>query len=514
MKLSGEQLLELKRNNPQLFNEVMRRLDGEAERNKTPPWQEALAYHQRGFVNSKAKRRVALCSRRAGKSHVIAVWLLLGGLESPNSLSVYVAQSRALARKILWSALQQLDREFDIGLHFGEIDSQLTITMPNGHQIWLAGCKDAGEIDKFRGPYYKRVVIDEAQSYGPWLKELVDEVFEPALLDLNGDIALTGTPCPIPAGLFYEASTGDGPIEKWETHSWTCINNPYIQRRTDDVTEEMLEDPNHQNPGAIEYLEKKLKDNNWTEDHPTYMREWRGMWIKDVGALVYPYDSRKNSYWKLPVDDEDNEWRTAIGLDVGYEDSTAWVIAKYRMDLPTIYIYEVHKEDKTIPSYVAMRTKAFMEQYNTNEVVIDAGGLGKGYQMEMAERYGVFAENAEKNKKRAFQESIKGELISGNIKYHPQRCSALLDEMSVLQWDETKEKESESFDNHCCDAMLYVYRSIINWYRPNVEYRPLTREEKLLKESSEHKKRTADRIKKRLRKKYKKGMWARDIAGY
>jgi len=512
MKLSVEQLMALRTEDPRLFNEMMRRMEQDAEAKRTPPWVDALAYHQKQFVNSKAKRRVALCSRRAGKSHVIAVWLLLGGLEAPHAESVYVAQSRALARKILWSALQQLDREFDIGLHFGEIDSQLTVTMPNGHKIWLAGCKDAGEIDKFRGPYYKRVVIDEAQSYGPWLKELVDEVFEPALLDLNGDIALTGTPCPIPAGLFYEASTGDGPIEQWDTHSWTCINNPYIQRRVEDVTEEMLDDPNHQNPGAVEYLDKKLKDNNWTEEHPTYMREWLGLWIKDIGALVYPYDSKKNSFWQLPA--VDGQWRTAIGIDVGFEDSTAWVVAKYRHDLPAIYIWSVIKENKTIPSYVAMKTKALMKEHDTTEVVIDAGGLGKGYQMEMADRYGVFADNAEKTKKRAFQESIKGELLSGNLKFHPHQAGALLDEMSVLQWNEKKDKESDAFDNHCCDSMLYVYRSIINWYRPNVEHRPLTHEELLIKQASEHKQRTAERIKKRLRKKDKKRAWARDIAGY
>lgn len=511
MKLSKSELLNLRSQNPALFLELMRRAEAEAQAKQVPPWVEALSYHQRQFISSAAKRRVALCSRRAGKSHVIAVWLLLGGMEAPNAESVYVAQSRALARKIIWSALQQIDREFNIGLHFGEVDSQLTVTLPNGHKIWCAGCKDAGEIDKFRGPYYKRVVIDEAQSYGPWLKELVDEVFEPALLDLNGDLALTGTPCPIPAGLFYEASTGDGPVEKWDTHSWTCVQNPYIQRASDEVTSEMLEDPDHKNPGAVEYLEKKLKDNNWSEEHPTFMREWLGLWIKDVGALVYPYDSKKNVYWNLPA--MDGEWRTAIGIDVGFHDSTAWVIAKYRTDLPAIYICDVIKENKTIPSYVAIRTQQLMAEYDTRECVIDSGGLGKGYQMEMAERYGVFADNAEKTKKRAFQESVKGELLSGNIKFHPQKAQALLDEMRVLQWNEKKDKESDAFDNHCCDALLYVYRSIINWYRPGVESKQLSKEELLQQQASSHKLKTAERIKSKLRKGRKSKSWAYDIAG-
>ena len=76
-----------------------------------------------------------------------------------------------------------------MGMEF--LENQLTVKLPNGSQIILGGCQDPGEVDKFRGPAYSRVIIDEAQSIKTSILEtLVNDVLEAALLDHDGELWL------------------------------------------------------------------------------------------------------------------------------------------------------------------------------------------------------------------------------------------------------------------------------------------------------------------------------------
>jgi hypothetical protein len=181
-----------------------------------PAWLAALFPQQRAFVEDPSEKKAAVCSRRTGKTEGVAAWFLQAAYASPGSLSVYIALTRNNARLILWNTLKGIDGRYRLGLWFREIDGQLMVQLPNKHRIWLAGCDNASEVDKFRGVRgesvggIRRAAIDKAQAFGPYLRTLVDDVLEPALLDQRGELALCGTPGPIPAGLFYAATTGDG----------------------------------------------------------------------------------------------------------------------------------------------------------------------------------------------------------------------------------------------------------------------------------------------------------------
>jgi len=398
---------------------------------------------QRRMVESQAQRLAVCCSRRSGKSQGIARWLYQGGLSDPGGLSVYVGRTKGLARMVCFSAYEEMRSRWGLEFASREVDGQLMVELPNRHTIWLAGCKNAAEAGKFRGPKYRRFAWDEAQLAGTWLESVIEEDIDPALLDKRGELLLSGTPAPVPEGYFYEASTA---LLGWERHHWTCRENPHLI----DVEG---------------YLRAKLRRLGWTEDHPSFQREWLGLWVLDHDALVFRWDAGRNrgsppSGYKL---------RTCIGVDLGGTGTCAWSVLQNPVGLPEVYCVHVESHDAQGPSAVVARTEAILRNYPGAAVVVDAGGLGGAYVLEMRERYGLPAEPAEKSQRRAAIEVLRGDLASGTFCANPHQVGALLDEWSVLQWDEKRQNFDDRFPDHLSDATMYAHRKLRPAYRAKPE---------------------------------------------
>jgi hypothetical protein len=400
------------------------------------------------FVRDKRKRKAALCTRRAGKSFALLVCFIIGALEDPDGLSVFIARSKGDARRILEPAVFELRARTGLELPFYERDGQLMLGLPNRHALWLAGCKDQSEIGKFRGAGkgFKRAAVDEAQEFpDDLLRKLILGALEPALLDKKGELYVTGTPGPVPVGLFYEITTGDGGAE-WPTHNWTIHDNPHI---TDAQAE----------------LDAYLKRYALSPDAPVFIREWLGRWVHDPSALVYPYLGERNACSLADIPTEGVQW--CLGIDLGSTAATAFVLGCVVPGGAHVWIKSATTHENWIPSRIAAEVERYRQAIPGLRVVIDEGGLGRGYAEEMRQRYGIPCEAAEKSKKRAFQEIVAGELKSATIKIEPFGCRKLLDEMSILQWlPDRSEEDSERFANHACDAMLYCVRALRNSYRP------------------------------------------------
>lgn len=495
-QLTGKDLRKLREVDRELYDEIVRKMEATRDKRKTPPYVQGLFGPQREFFEDDSKKKAALCSRRAGKTEAVAAWLLEGARDCPGGSSVYIALSRNNCRMILWKTLREIDKRYNVGLRFKERDNQIIVITPNDHEIWLAGCKDSVEIEKFRGMKFRRAAIDEGASYGEFIRQLVEDVLEPALIDLNGEICIIGTPGVSPTGYFFEITTGAGKgagtAAKWSTHSWTIKQNPYIQlndvhhsRRADEV--KSAEEYDYRNSRATAYLERKLKENRWTPDNPTYRREWLGEWVLDGSAIVFPYNDHINacSIADMPGSDEDR-WVTGIGVDVGYNDPSAFTVARYRPGHPELYFIHAEKHEGMIPSKVAAHIVRLKEKYGASVIVMDTGGIGKGYAEECKARYSVNVQAAEKHKKLAFIEFMRGDLMNGNIKADPSACSELILEWQNLVWHETKPEPDPRFDDHLCDSALYLYRMLVARYRPRLNEQELTPEERVNKVERDH----------------------------
>lgn len=432
---------------------------------------------QTEFFESAGKKKLARCSRRAGKTHLAAVGLVLAAISRPGVMVPYITLSIKNARRILWGTLREIERDWAIGMEFKE--NALTVTLTNGSTIVLGGCQDFEEIEKFRGPKYSLAVIDEAQSMRTSiLQKLVEDVIEPATLDFNGEIWMFATPAANASGYFYEADQSDH--SSWEQHHWTLLENPHL-------------------PGALEWLERRKEENNWSDDDPVYRREYCGEWVRDEDALVYAFSRQKNL-----VEDIPSEMDFVLGVDLGFVDSTAFVVIGWSPDEPEAYVVHVEKHEGFTATDIGRRILQLNDRFGFLRIVADTGGLGKMIVQELNRRHGLAIEAAEKAQKLGHIELLNSDLRNERLLiWDTDETEELVDELELLEWDPLERLknrwiERSDCENHAADAMLYAWREALHWLhrKPPRLLEPGTEEyfERLEDEMEEEATRQADAL--------------------
>lgn len=411
----------------------------------------ASALHplQRAFACDPVKRIAAKCGRRSGKSHGVAGRYLLTAVSNPNEVSVFIAISAARANEILGRAFRQLDRTIDLdslGMRPRAVTKvgQLYYQFPNGHRIWVAGCKNRADSEKFRGDPLCGAGVDESDSLRGHLEYLATECLEPALMDFDGWIALVGTPGVTPVGYFHDITTGLGKPKKWKTYEWTVLDNPFVR------------DPEG-------WLRRRREELGLDEDAPSYQREWLGRWVLDLESLCYPYDPARNRVWGPLEDVVSGEWKFVLGVDLGVVDSSAFVVCAYRQWDPVIHVIESTAMAGLAPSVAAVRVMQYKQRYPGIRIVADTGGQGKAYVQEWSVRYGIGVTPAIKVDRRGQIALVGGLLRTNSIILHEPDAGSLAAQWQMLPWNVKRDGHDESYEDHESDAARYAILSI----RPN-----------------------------------------------
>lgn len=423
-----------------VIEELIRRKEQKAKFS----FEELLFGKQREFVESPAKRKVAVCSRRAGKTHAIVVLCIITALKHDDCHIPYITRTRAQAKRNVWGVFKALDKKYNLKLKFN--NNELTVYFPNGSMVFLTGADDEAAIETMRGDKYPLAVIDEAQSFKPYIKTLIEDILEPALMDYDGVLVLTGTPNASCMGYFYNADHQkvmeyeDGEQEdysEWESFHWTVLDNPFIPEKR-----------------KLTFLERKKR----SIPASTYAREYEGRWVRDESGLVFRLNPHINiiSGWTPIAGDE---WEYTLGMDFGYNDSTAFTVFAYNEKKGQTVLVESFKKRELIPSACAVIVQALAQKYDFTRMVGDTGGLGKGYVEEMRQTYGLPIDVAAKADKRGNIELINGAFRSGTLLIDRARNRELLNEIALLQWDDERLMPDPRYEDHLCDAMLYGWRA-------------------------------------------------------
>lgn len=409
---------------------------------------------QLAFVEDPARFKAADCSRRAGKTVGIAADLIDTARNHPDMACLYITLSRLNAKRILWRDLLAINRDYNMGGRPHE--TELTLTMPNGHIIYLSGAKDKSEVEKYRGFPLKKVYIDEAQAFRPYIQELVDDVLAKALYDYNGSLALTGTPPPIPVGFFHDCVHSNA----WSRHSWTMFQNPHLKLKSGrDPMELVLEDCQRMGVSI---------------DDPRIQRECFGKWTVDLSSLVFKYDEARNDYAGLP---SALKWSYVIGVDVGYDDADAISVLGWRDQVPESFLVEEDIARKQGITELSHKLDRLIKKYDPVSVVLDTGGLGKKIAEEMRKRYSLPIKAAEKSRKFEYIELLNDAMRTG--RFFAKKDSTFAMDCRLVEWDRAKSTGdklvvSDAFHSDATDSVLYAWRESLAWLEQPEKVKPKT----------------------------------------
>jgi hypothetical protein len=404
---------------------------------------------QNAFVLDNAKAITACCTRRAGKSTGLAHRFFRTMLKHPGCKVVYCSLTRDSAENIMWNILDEEQRRF--GLKAEMIVSKLLVRLPNGSALRLYGADMKDFIPRLKGGKYAGVAIDEAQDFGNHLSKLVEDVFEPALIDYtDGWIALTGTPGPVLSGYFFE--TSEERKHGFSNHKWTLYSNPYLS-----------------NPR--EFVNKKMKEKGWDETNPTYLREYCAQWVYDASALVLHYSPSLNHFDQLPS--SRYPWSYVLGIDIGHDDADAFSVIAFNKGEKAAYLIEEQVIPKQGITALAECIDRFEANYALDKIVMDYGGLGKKISVDFQDRFKQPVVAAEKSRKNEYLALLNDAM---RIKrFFARQDSVFASDCNRLQWDWDKSTPdklviSDKFHSDIIDSTLYAFRESLHWlFEPEPE---------------------------------------------
>lgn len=398
---------------------------------------------QLAFINENAPLASALCPRRAGKSFAIGLKLYKKAYDFPGSTVLYISLTKESAKRIMWrDVILEIAREY--GIEIVERQSVLEVDLPNGSMIKLAGADSSvKEKDKFLGGKYPYVCIDEAGSFTQNLADMIYEYLEPAVSDYDGSIDLVGTPTVFWQGFFCKVT--EGREAGWVNHQWNTLDNPFMrekwQKRLDLLKER---DPR-------------------VEETPRYQRMYLAMWVKDMENLIYKYQVDRNLIDQLPDGEIDGQ---VLGMDLGYNDATAYNLSRYYFHDETLYFIKSFKKAGQIIDDVVKTMRQFIKDYDIHTIVID--NASKQVVETLKARftlYDVAIYAADKRDKIEYIGFMNSDFIMGKIKLLNGATDDYALELGNLIKDPNNLKtvEHPSCDNHLCDAGLYNWRYARNY---------------------------------------------------
>lgn len=371
------------------------------------------------YADRHASRRVVDCSRRSGKSHLIAVELIDYATSTERVNQLYLTQASTDARDILWRTLLELNENYSLGGHSN--GTLLEMTFSNRSFVRLGGAKDAREARRrIKGRRWHRVYLDEAQDFPGYLEELVEAGLVPTLMGkgARGTLTLVGTPGRVPGIGYYERANASPAT--WRRHHWTMRENPHLE-------------------GVEDYLAERAAALGATS--AIHLREDLGErpLPDESTGLVYRFDPRINDLVCVTAGQHDH----VIGVDLGarHDRSAIAVIGVPRGVYPgrAELVSEYIAPKRLLLPALAVELRQRIEQYKPVAVLVDAGGLGAALADQLRVEHKLPVQDADKLHELASADAVNSALVTG--RFLLPKTSRAAEDMAALVWDlEAREK--------------------------------------------------------------------------
>lgn len=410
---------------------------------------------QCNIIEDPAKLKALFCTRRASKSYTGGLAMVKAGLEFPGVNCLYIGLTRQSAEDIMWKdVIKDIHKKKEIPMEFN--NTKLLATLETGSVIRLTGADtDEEEMEKLLGKKNKIVVIDEAASFSVDLRRMIYGILKPSTIDEGGTIYLMGTSGNLTKGLFFDITNGKEP--GWKLFTWSAFDNPYVAKQWQTELDEIA------------------RDRPLFMQTPLFKQWYLNEWVIDDEKLVYKFSKERNMFKQLPHYTY-GSWSYVLGVDLGYEDASAFSLCAFHEHDRCLYILDTYKQSRMDITDVANRIKHYTAQYDIFRVVID--GANKQAVEEIQKRHGIALHAADKTGKSDFIEIMNAELIQGRVKLLESTSKELVDEWGGLIWetegDKVKlpRKEHPNCDNHLADSTLYGWRYCYQFLSQRPAHKP------------------------------------------
>lgn len=405
-----------------------------------------LAPKFRDIWDARNPREYLRMARRVGKTHyLVRKSAAKSALGSRESMNPYILPTHKSCRLVAWPLAKRI-----VLRHFPEAvvnETLTTIALPVGGTMVFGGCETMADVGRWYGMAFEAAVVDERGNFPDQvLIELDDEALEPSLMDFGGDFAGSGNPGRVLQGRWYQQSKDGVRDDPTPLYIGDARDNPFLKQ------------------SAAAYFEAVKKRHGWTDESPTFRRQYLGEWVEDAEGLVFPLTAanfldalptRSRAGGVLPPE----LWRYVIGVDVGYVDSTAIaVMAAHPMDNRE-FVVSTEKHSQWIIDQLGHRLRELRRQYPNAPIVLDTGGMGKVHAVELTRKWGLGVIAAEKRDKESAVRVMRDDIRSARlIVLDGERNDALRGECAVVGWDEDKRHPEEGLPDDAIHATMYAHR--------------------------------------------------------
>jgi len=413
---------------------------------------------QWAFLTDTGRMKASLCTRRAGKSYGVGLLAVKTALDFPGTKTVIIGKTRESIRDIYFEDIMEvLRRKYNLKWDLNK--TEMVYRLSNGSSIKFMGADaDADQMKKLLGQKFKLAVIDEASMYSNIdLMELCYGILRPALADHNGTLVMIGTPSDYIDSFYFRVTTGQE--LGWSLHKWTAHDNPHMAKQIAEE-EKFIDETNPK------YRETAL-----------YRQHNLGEWVVRDDFKMYKYVSKVNS----TTEPLKKGYQTVLGVDLGYEDDTAFVVGAWSHYDPILHIIHCESYPGMLLDDVEKKIKQLQARYDIGIITVD--GAGKQFVETLQQRFKTALHRAEKIHKKDFVELMNADFQMGRIDVLENMCQPLIKEWDKLIWDEAARdktgewKEIRTAPNHAADAALYMWRWCYNFaHIPKT--RPQTEEER------------------------------------
>jgi len=398
-----------------------------------------LSDWQRRVLEDKARRVSVLCPRRTGKTQLAQYLLLQSCMKKEPVTCGYVGLKSSLVREQFFTPF--LDLAYKRGVPIFPKQQTMTIEFGNKSKIIVGSCNDRADLAAWHGFKMDRIILDEASFFPEWIEQLASEVLGPCLADTAGSMIAMGTPGPIPKGYFHKATTEAGP---WSIHNASIGDNTFFPRwgmYPSDWTHERKVEA---------YLDEESKTSGMPRNSPGFRREYLGEWCADTTSMIFDLTHAQEHV-------ERDARIVLIGVDIGFRDSTAFVVLGIDGDK----INELETVELIEPGFyeIAEKIKALSVRYSNATVVMEPATGGRNLMADLQSRYGINVQVAEKAEKAIYLKLLASDIDKAAFRFCQK--SILKDQLLSVYWNPERRLEDPRCYVDRMDACLYAYRACL-----------------------------------------------------